>query len=170
MKKYLLLIMVVLMGACIESPTAPQTTADDYALVIFGEEGSALEGTMGTQTSRRPFDGRTGLRPFPDSLKLSQVQIDSIKALRQSFVTSNKTNLDALKVIFQRARDAREGGATRVEVFAILREGRVIQDALSPAVKKLHDDIFKVYTPAQREWIESHRRVACMAFPGCPKP
>ena len=169
MRKYLLLVMIMIMGACVESPIALQSPADDYALVIFGPEGLALEGTLGVQSSHHPMDGRTGGRPFPDSLKLSQVQIDSIKALRQAFVVANKTNLDALKAIFVRARVAREGGATREEVFAILREGRVIQEALRPAVKKLHDDIFNVYTPAQREWIDSHRRMVCMAL-GCPRP
>ena len=170
MRNYGILLFVgILLGGCMESPVAPQTTTDDYALVMFGQDGSALEGTLGVQTSRRPFDGRTGIRPFPDSLKLTPVQVDSIKALRQVFITTNKVHLDALRTIFQRARTAREGGATREEVFVILQEGRTIQEILRPLVKKLRDDIFNVYTPEQKAWIDSHRRVVCMGL-NCPRP
>ena len=138
MKKYLTLLVVMFLGACVENTTAP-LMSDDYALVVFGAEGSALEGTMGTQLVGRPFDGRTGARPFPDSLKLSQTQLDSIRTLRETFRVENKNLLDTLKVVFEQARTT--------------------QQTLRPLVKKLHEDIFAVFTPAQKAWVTQHRRV-----------
>jgi Spy/CpxP family protein refolding chaperone len=158
MKKYLILLVVMFLGACVESTTAP-LMSDDYALVVFGAEGSALEGTMGTQLVGRPFDGRTGARPFPDSLKLSQTQLDSIRTLRETFRVENKNLLDTLKVVFEQARTTRQNGATRQEIVAILAQARTTQQTLRPLVKKLHEDIFAVFTPAQKAWVTQHRRV-----------
>ena len=158
MKKYLVLLVAIFLGGCVESTTAPMMS-DDYALVAFGPEGMALEGTLGEQPQHRPFDGRTGAQPLPEELKLTPEQHAAIKALRDAFRDVNKERLDALKVVFQRARTARDGGATQEQVRAILAEARPLLDAIRPLLRQLHQDIFAVYTPAQKTWIMSHRRI-----------
>ena len=158
MKKYFVLLVVMFLGACVENTTAP-LMSDDYVLVAFGPEGMALEGTLGEQSQHRPFDGRTGTRPLPEELKLTPEQHATIKALRDAFREANAERLDALKVVFQRARTAREGGATQEQIRAILAEARPLLDAIRPSLRQLHLDILAVYTTEQKMWIMSHRRV-----------
>ena len=152
------LAATLVLAAC-ESTTAPvTTTSDDFALVMFGESGSSLEGTMGPQSNARPFDGRTGFRPFPDSIALTQTQKDAIQALRTNFRTANQGALDSLKAIFEAAHAARESGATRDQVRAILVTGRPIGEALRPKVIALHLSVLALLTPAQRAWILANRQ------------
>ncbi|MBX3174032.1 MAG: hypothetical protein KF709_06435 [Gemmatimonadaceae bacterium] len=160
----------LMLGACTETPLTPAAAAiqNDYALQMFGESGMALEGTMGPQTGDRPFDGRTGRPPLPDSLKLTDEQKAEIEALRLTFRTEWQEELDALKAIFEEARAARADGATREEVHAILVTGRPIAETLRPAVLELHYQILGVLTEAQRAWLfaHRHRRMPRPMFPG----
>jgi Spy/CpxP family protein refolding chaperone len=142
--------------ACSDSPTQPSENEDDYSLVMFGQSGSALEGTLGPQGGR-PFDGRSGAPRLPEALALSDEQRTEIEALREAFKADHQTELDAMRAIFEEARDAREGGASRDEVRAILEEGRTIGQGLREEVHALHEAILGVLTDEQREWLESHR-------------
>jgi len=163
--KKLLVVLGLVLTAC-ASPTAPVEPAEDYSLVMFGEQGSSLEGTMGAQPANHPVDGRTGRAQLPDSLKLTPQQMAAIKVLRDNFKEANKARLDSLRDIFTRARDARRNGATREEIHAILVTSRPIVQALRPAVFQLHVAIRAVFTPAQRAWLDAHRPrppVTCMA-------
>ena len=58
------LAAMLFLSACELSSTGPSaaTLGEDYALAMFGETGTALEGTMGPHSGPRPFDGRTGRR------------------------------------------------------------------------------------------------------------
>lgn len=152
------LAATVLVTACELTPLDPLAElSDDYALVVFGEAGAALEGTMGPQDGPRPFDGRTGRLQLPDSLKLSTEQLAAIAALREAFRTEHEDALAALKAIFDEARAARQAGATHQEVRAILAKGRPIQEALRPDVQALHEAIRAVFTDAQRAWMSANR-------------
>ncbi len=146
-------------GACSDASTAPSEAVmqSDYALLMFGEAGSALEGTMGPQHDGRPFDGRSGIRRLPPELALTEEQKAEIKALRDAFIAGHEEELSALKAIFQEARAARLAGATRAEVRAILLEGREIAIAMRPAVVELHEAIRAVLTDEQRAWLAEHR-------------
>lgn len=146
----------LVLAACSESPTQPSGNEDDYSLVMFGQPGSALAGTLGPQGGR-PFDGRSGAPRLPDELALSAEQQAEIEALRTSFVAAHQADLDAMRAIFEEARAAREDGATREEVRAILEGGRSIGEGLREDVQALHDAIAEVLTDDQREWLESHR-------------
>lgn len=154
------LAATVALTACELTPTGPAAAAlsDDYALVVFGDAGAALEGTMGPQDGPRPFDGRTARPQLPDSLALTTAQLDDIAALREAFRTEHADELDALKAIFDEARTARQGGATREEVRAILAEARPIHEALRDDVQALHEAIRAVFTDAQRAWLAAHRQ------------
>lgn len=153
------LAVAVTVTACDTGVTGVESAAyaDDYALVMFGEAGSALEGTMGTQSGPRPFDGRTGRRELPDSLKLTEEQKAEIAALREAFRTEHAAELEALKAIFEEARAARDAGATREEIHAILAQGREIREALREDVRALHEAIRAVLTPEQLAWLEANR-------------
>lgn len=152
------LAATLVLAACDQSPTAPSAaTADDYALVMFGEAGSSMEGTMGPQAGPRPFDGRSGTPELPDSLRLTQVQRDSIFALRSAFRAAHAAQIDSMQTIFRAAKAAREGGATRDEVRAILVTARPIALSMRPFVIALHLAVRAVLTDAQRAWIEAHR-------------
>lgn len=153
------LAVTLVLAACDQGSTAPAATEvdNDYALVMFGEVGSSLEGTMGTQPARGPFDGRSFRREFPDSIKLSPTQIEAIAALRAAFRTAHAVQLDSLKAIFQAARAAKEAGATREEIQAILVTGRPIGLALRVDLVDLHYAVWQVFTPAQKAWIVAHR-------------
>ncbi|MDQ8150854.1 MAG: hypothetical protein P2975_05300 [Gemmatimonadota bacterium] len=153
-----LLVGTLGVTACDLLPTATNTApAEDYALVMFGEQGSSLEGTMGTQPRNHPVDGRSGGRMLPPELALTDAQKAAIKGLREAFAAENATALAALKAIFDEARTARQGGATRADVFAILVKGRPIAEGLRPAVKALHEAIWAVHTDAQKAWIVANR-------------
>lgn len=151
------LALALVTGACSESPTATLAADDDYALVMFGETGTALEGTMGEQPAGRPFDGRSGRRGFPEGLELTDEQRAEMHALREAFRAEHAEALDALRAIFQEAREARRNGATREEVRAILEEGRATAEALRPHVRALHEALRAVLTDAQREFLENRR-------------
>ncbi len=160
------LTATLLFAACDSVTTEPETASvsDDYALLMFGESGSALEGTMGPQTGLRPFDGRSRCRPLPDSIGLTEGQRAEIVALREAFRTAHQEEIDSLRTIFENARTARQNGATRLEVQAILIQGREIAQALRPDVQALHEAVRSVLTAEQREWLRENCR------PWMPQP
>jgi Spy/CpxP family protein refolding chaperone len=154
------LAAALLVAACDSGPTSPPSAAalsDDYALTMFGEIGTALEGTMGTQPTFRPFDGRSAFRHFPDSIALTDEQRAEMLALRQAFRAEYEDELNALRAIFLEARAARLNGATREEVRAILEQGREIAEVLRPALAALHEALWEVLTPEQQAWLIAHR-------------
>lgn len=156
----------LVLSACDQSPTEPAAeAAEDYALVMFGEAGAALEGTMGTAPATGAFDGATAFHQLPDRIALSPAQIAAIRALREAFRTEHQTELSALRAIFQEARAAHEGGATREEVRAILMQGRAIAMALRPDVLELHLAVWALLTDAQRTWLRLHHRLHDMPRP-----
>jgi Spy/CpxP family protein refolding chaperone len=153
----------LVLGACSTNElTGPEAQAaaavdDDYSLVVFGEAGYALVGTMGEQ-GPRPFDGRHAHPPFPAELALTPEQVEAIAALRSSFRDAHADELAALREIFEEARAARIAGATRAEVLAILMQRREIREGLRPAVRDLHLAIRAVFTAEQRAWLDANRR------------
>ncbi|MBM3900304.1 MAG: hypothetical protein FJ362_09160 [Gemmatimonadetes bacterium] len=153
-----LLVGTLGVTACDLLPTATNTApAEDYALVMFGEQGSSLEGTMGMQPGHHPVDGRSGRPTLPAELALTEAQKTQIKALRDAFAAENAPALAELKKVFDAARDARKAGKTREEVRAILATGRPIAEALRPKVRALHEAVWNVHTEAQKAWIIANR-------------
>lgn len=149
----------------ISGPTI-SASEDDYALLAFGEYGASLEGTMGEQGTRA-FDGRTGNARLPEELRLTDEQKAAIQALREEFRSAHQEDLDALRAIFSEARAARQAGASREEVHAILEQGRPLIQGLRTAVRNLHEAINAILTPEQREYRRRHRpRMPAMIGPG----
>jgi hypothetical protein len=153
------LAATLVLGACSsDSPTEPLAEQeDDYALLMFGESGTALEGVFGPQDSDRPFDGRTGRRELPDSIKLTDEQKAEIAALKEAFRLEHAEEIEALKAVFEEARAAKQAGATREEIREILLEGKLIAMELRFDLVDLHEAIWDVFTDAQKRWILAHR-------------
>ena len=166
------LAAVLLLAACEQSPTGitAASDTDDYALLMFGEAGSSLEGTMGTTPTGTPFDGSSAFERLPDSLALTAPQIASIRALREAFRTEHQAEITAMRAIFQRARAAHEAGATRLAVHEILMEGRAAAIALRPFVFALHQATWNVLTVAQKTWLLDHRRRPFVPQPIAGRP
>jgi Spy/CpxP family protein refolding chaperone len=153
------LAATLVLGACSDSPAEPAAEqANDFALVMFGEAGSALEGTMGPQHPDRPFVGRSGFQRLPDHLALSDEQRAEIEALRTAFRAEHQDEIDVLRATFEEARAARQDGASREEVREILLGGREIAIALRFPVWELHEAIRDVLTTEQKFWLDTHRR------------
>ena len=98
---------------------------------------------------------------LPDALKLTAEQKAAIAALHDAFMKANAADIAALQAIEQEAKAAVKAGKSRDEVRAILANAAPIRERLDAAFKKLQADIWAVYTPEQRAWIESHRAKGC---------
>jgi Spy/CpxP family protein refolding chaperone len=154
------LAATLFLGACETATTAPSTPTadqvnDDYALLMFGESGAALSGTMGTDA--QSFDGRHAHPSLPEEIALTEEQKAEIQALKDAFKADHAEEIAALKAIFQSARAARLAGASREEVHAILLTGRDIARELRPDVVALWTAIWNVLTDEQKAWLLEHR-------------
>lgn len=102
-----------------------------------------------------------GASLLPDSLKLTAEQKAAIAALHEAFMAATAADVAALRAIEEDARDAYRAGRSRDEIRAILAKAWPIRERLDAAFRKLQADIWAVYTPEQRAWIESHRPRRC---------
>jgi Spy/CpxP family protein refolding chaperone len=102
-----------------------------------------------------------GAAQLPDRLRLTAEQKAAIAALHEAFMKATAADVAALRAIEREARDAAAAGKSRDEIRAILARALPIRERLDAAFRKLRADIWAVYTPEQRAWIESHRPRAC---------
>jgi Spy/CpxP family protein refolding chaperone len=98
---------------------------------------------------------------FPDALQLTAEQKAAIAALHDAFMQANGADLVALEAIEREAKAGIKAGKSHDEIRAILAKADPIRERLEAAFKKLQADIWAVYTPEQRAWIESHRQRNC---------
>lgn len=102
-----------------------------------------------------------GAAQLPERLRLTAEQKAAIAALHDAFMKATAADVAALRAIEREAREAAAAGKSREEIRAILARGVPIRERLDAAFRKLQADIWAVYTPEQRTWIESHRPRAC---------
>jgi len=102
-----------------------------------------------------------GSSDLPDALRLTVEQKAAIVALHDAFMAASAADVAALRVIEAEAKAAIKAGKSRDEVRAILAKGDAIRARLDVAFRKLQADIWAVYTPEQRAWIELHRARNC---------
>lgn len=143
---------VAVLGACDRStPVSPSATDEvvdlvpDYALSAAAAVDAA--GVGGAQ--------------LPDELRLTPEQKAAIAALHEAFMKATAADVAALRAIEREVREAKAAGKSREEIRAILERAAPIRSRLEAAFKKLQEDIWAVYTPEQRAWIEAHRPRAC---------
>ena len=104
-----------------------------------------------------------GSAELPDALRLTVEQKAAIVALHDAFMAATAADVAVLRAIEVEAKAAIRAQKPRDDVRAILAKGDPIRARLDAAFKKLQADIWAVYTPEQRVWIEAHRPRDCGA-------
>jgi Spy/CpxP family protein refolding chaperone len=149
-----LLGAIAILGACDRSttPVSPSTTADDVVDLIpdYAVSPAASIDAAGI-----------GASLLPDSLRLTAEQKAAIAALHEAFMKATAADIAALRAIEREAKAAIAAGKSRDEVRAILAKADPIRARLDAAFKELQADIWALYTPEQRAWIEAHRLRDC---------
>jgi len=125
---------------------------NDESAVLAFDQAATTDAASGVP--RGPFMDRE----LPDSIKLTDAQIASIKALHDAFATAHKAQFDQLKAIHEAAAAAVKAGKTRAEVGAILDKGQLIMDAMKADFEALRVKVEAILTPAQKAWFAAHKR------------
>jgi len=145
---------IAVLGACDKSttPVSPATTADDVVDLVpdYAVSPAASIDAAGIGGSL-----------LPDALKLTAEQKAAITALHDAFMKATAADIAALQAIEKEVKAAIRAGKPRDEIRAILAKADPIRARLDAAFKKLQADIWAVYTPEQRAWIEAHRVRDC---------
>ncbi len=102
-----------------------------------------------------------GAAQLPDRLRLSAEQKAAIAALHDAFMKATAADVAELRAIEREARRAVEAGKSRDDVRAILAKAAPVRQRVELAFQKLRADIWAVYTPEQRAWIEANRPRGC---------
>ena len=147
---------VALLAACDNSePVSPTTPNDADADVVDLVPDYAVSPAASVDAAG------VGAAQLPEELRLTVEQKAAIAALHDAFMKATATDIAALRAIEQEAHAAIRAGKPRAEVRAILVKAAPILVRLDVAFRKLQADIWAVYTPEQRAWIEAHRPRAC---------
>jgi Spy/CpxP family protein refolding chaperone len=142
-----------LLAACDKStPVSPTTTASEVVDLIpdYAVSPAASVDAAGI-----------GGAQLPDALRLTVEQKAAITALHDAFMKATAADVTALRAIEAQVKTAIKAGKSRDEVRAIIETAAPIRARLDAAFKKLQADIWAIYTPEQRAWIESHRPRSC---------
>lgn len=141
------------LAACGGSDTVSPTVADTQVVDLVPDYAVSPAATIDA--------AGIGASDLPDALKLTVEQKAAIAALHDAFMKANAADIAALRAIEQEAKTAIKAGKSRDEVRAILAKAIPIRERLDAAFRKLQADIWAVYTPEQRAWIEGHRPRGC---------
>lgn len=85
----------------------------------------------------------------PENVGLTDEQKTQITALVVAFEIANHADLEAIKAVFEEARAARQNGASREEIAAILAQAREPMQRIREAQAVLEAAIRALLTPAQ---------------------
>jgi hypothetical protein len=88
--------------------------------------------------------------PEPRPCALTDAQRTEISALRAAYEEANAADIALLRSVHERAQAARQAGASREAIVAILADGRDAMQRLRAAHTALHAAIQAVLTPAQQ--------------------
>ena len=146
---------VALLAACDNSAPVSPATPNDAADVIDLVPDYAVSPAASVDAAG------IGAAKLPEELHLTVEQKAAIAALHDAFMRATATDIAALRAIEQEAHAAIKAGKPRAEVRAILERAAPILLRVQAAFRKLQADIWAVYTPEQRAWIEAHRPRAC---------
>ena len=147
------------LGACSTEPVAP----DDQLLIA--EDSNELVPDYAISSAAVVDGAGIGASRLPDELKLTAEQKAEIAALHEAFRAENADEVAALRAIEEQVKQKRRSGGSREEIRALLEQARPILENLAADFAKLQEDIWAVYTPEQRAWIESHKPNVCVRPP-----
>ena len=147
---------VVLLAACDRSsPVSPAGPASGVSDVVDLVPDYAVSPAASVDAAG------IGAAQLPDALRLTVEQKAAIAALHEAFMKATAADVAALRALELEARAAIRAGKSREDVRAILSKAAPIRERLDAAFRKLQADVWAIYTPEQRAWIESHRPRAC---------
>jgi len=150
----ILFAAVSLIAACDKStPVSPATDASSEVVDLIPDYAVSPAASVDA--------AGIGGAQLPDAIKLTVEQKAAITALHDAFMKATAPDIAALRAIEVSARAAIRAGKSRDEVRAILEKAAPIRDRLDLAFRKLQADVWAIYTPEQRAWIESRRPRAC---------
>ncbi len=147
------LVLAAACGDASSSATAPTPTAFDEPTELVPEYALSPAAQLDA--------AGVGGALFPEPLRLSAEQKAAIAALHDAFMQATAADVAALRAIEREARAAIRAGKPREEIRAILAKGKPAAERIAAAFATLQGEIWKVYTPAQRLWIEAHRLRLC---------
>jgi Spy/CpxP family protein refolding chaperone len=147
------------LGACSTEPVAP----DDQLLIA--EDSNELVPDYAISSAAVIDGAGIGAARLPDDLQLTAEQKAAIAALHEAFQAEHADEVAALRALEEQIKAKRRAGAPREEIHALYEQARPILEGLAADFAKLQEDIWAVYTPAQREWIESHKPKVCVRPP-----
>jgi phosphoenolpyruvate carboxylase len=131
-----LLTTTVLLTACSESATAPTASLEaELEEVVFDASASPNDVAVAADRRSGPRGPTTGDR------RLTAEQRQCVQDAVEAFRAANKDILSALQEIHQKAREAKEAGATRAEIARILEEAKPLLERLRSAHEALHEKI-----------------------------
>ena len=142
-----------MLAGCGKEPTGLTTPTPQPGLTPAGVAGA--DGS----TAGRPGAGL--LRRLPANLALTATQKQAIEGYVKSFQESTKTDRQALVALLKQARDARQAGATKDQLKAILQQGKPIRDRMQPARQQLQQQIEGVLTADQKAWLAANAPKPC---------
>lgn len=152
---WLLAAGLLVFTACSNESTSPSNVPDG------SEEAIDLVQDMGASTGSVVDRAGIGGSAFPDSIKLTAEQKVQIAALHEAYRAATAADLAVVLKVEAELRAARAAGKSRAEMAAILAKAAPALARLRAAFEKLQADIWNVYTPAQRAWIQSHTKTVC---------
>lgn len=97
-------------------------------------------------------------RYFPDSLKLTDAQNQSIARLRESFTKAHASQLQQLRSYTQYGQSAGQTGQPAARSGAMTTQGDSLRKSLRAAQKQLEQQVEGTLTPAQLNFIKAGRQ------------
>jgi Spy/CpxP family protein refolding chaperone len=151
-------LVLTALAACSDGAT---TTAPFDPLAL--EQAAITEALNDFGTTETVALDRAGVggSAFPDSIALTTEQKAEIERLHAQFREAHKADLEALAKLEADLRAARTSGKEPAAIRALIEQAMVIQRRLAEALKDLHEAIWRVYTPAQRTWLETRKPAVC---------
>ena len=150
------------LGACSTEPVAPNDQ------LLLPEDANELVPDYAISSAAVVDGAGIGAARLPDELQLTAEQKAAIAALHDAFQAGHADEVAALRAIEEQIKQLRRSGGSREEVHALLEQARPIIQGLAVDFAKLQEDIWAIYTDAQRAWIEAHKPKVCDRF-GAPR-
>lgn len=143
------------LGACSTEPVAPNDQ------LLLPEDSSELVPDYALSSAAVVDGAGIGAARLPDELQLTAEQKAAIAALHDAFQADHADEVAALRAIEEQIKQKRRAGAPREEIHALFEQARPILEGLAADFAKLQEDIWAIYTDAQRAWIEAHKPKVC---------